>query len=208
MLALAAALLLAAPPRGLPDPKPLTDADRALARAVARRDRAAFEALLDEEAVFGVRLLEGRAAVAEAWATFMADGGPRLEWTPEHAVLAASGDLGYTVGLFRLERRGAGAAPEVEVGRYVTVWRRGGDGRFRALFDLSLDPELARRPGLQRTPRRTVASRSGDLDATVGTWTSATAAGSTTAGAYLVVRQRGRDGALSEVVSTAVARQP
>jgi ketosteroid isomerase-like protein len=207
MLALLPALLLAAGPAS-PDARPLRDADLALGKAVSARDRSAFEALIDEEAIFGNGLDEGRAAVGKTWARFMKKDGPRLTWTPEAAVLAASGDLGYTVGRSRFEPRDRGSGKsEVQEGRYLTVWRRGADGRFRALFDLTLDPELARNPSLVRTPWRVVTSTAGDLEASVGTWTRP-GGEAPTAGAYLLVRARGTSGALEEAVSTAVPRRP
>ncbi len=206
MLAVASALLLAGAPA--PDAGALRAADVAFSRALAARDRAAFEALVDEEAIFGVRLLEGRRAIGEAWSVFLAEGGPRLTWAPDEAILAASGDLGYTVGHARLEQRGTDGAPVVRDARYVTVWRRGPDGRFRALLDLALAPEAAGTPGLVRTARRTATSAAGDLEATLGSWTRDSGDGPRT-GVYLVVRRREPGGALADVVTTAVpAREP
>jgi ketosteroid isomerase-like protein len=150
---LAALPAVAGPPA---DGRSLREADLALAHAVAGHDRAAFAALLGEEAVFaggGGAPLRGRAAVVDGWSELLAAGGPRLRWTPELAELAASGELGYTVGHFDLETAGADGQVVRHEGRYVTVWRRGSDGTFVAELDAALRPpgegeaaELVRSP--------------------------------------------------------------
>ncbi len=58
----------------------------------------------------------------------------RLLWTPEEAFVAESGELAATWGTARL----VPIDPEAveRQGRYVTVWRRGEDGRWRGLLDL------------------------------------------------------------------------
>ncbi|MGC3996272.1 MAG: nuclear transport factor 2 family protein [Anaeromyxobacter sp.] len=216
LLALLALLLPPAPRAGDPAPaagqadtRSLREADQALARAVAEGDRAAFAALLEERTLFGGgrRVLDGREAVAAAWAPFLTPGGPRLEWTPELAELARSGDVGYTIG--RSTFRAAPDAPGEE-GRYVTIWRRAPDGRFRVAIDLALRPPDPADPGpLTRTVTRTVTSRAKDLEARAGTFT----APGGRSGAFLLVRRRGPDGVLADALESIhffppPARQP
>jgi uncharacterized protein (TIGR02246 family) len=115
-------------------------ADRALAAAVAGHDREAFGALVEDDAVFlGSRASRGREAILAAWAPFFAPGGPTLEWAPTEGHAAASGELAYTVGEYTLTLPGhEGAEPTVDRGRYVTVWSRGAEGRWRVALDGSL----------------------------------------------------------------------
>ena len=198
MLAPALALLLA----GAADPaSPLRQADQAMDRAVGSHDAVAFAALVDEEALWGgpEGLLDGRAAVAASWSRFTTPGGASLRWSPVEAVLSRSGDLGYTVGTWRLERKGPDGEVQSAEGRYLTVWRRGKDGAFRAVFDMGLEPP---RPGAApaRTDARTLASRAGDLEARTGTWVRADGK----RGGFLSIRRRGADGVLAPAVETAV----
>lgn len=118
------------------------EADRGFDAAVARGDRAAFSALVATDAVFlGTTTSRGRPAVVESWGPLLdQDGSVSLRWSPETAVVAASGDLAYTLGAYRLERRDADGRVEAATGDYVTVWRRDPDGRWRAIVDSGTPP--------------------------------------------------------------------
>jgi len=60
----------------------------------------------------------------------------RLSWTPAVADISASGDLGYTYGVFEFK---SGAAV-VEHGSYVRVWKK--QGKWRVVVDvMSPDPK-------------------------------------------------------------------
>jgi len=215
---LLAALLLTAPP-ALAGPPPsvppaaagatapgarsLREADRALARAVAARDRAAFAALVAEDAVFGgaSRLHDGRDAINGAWGSYFEPDGPRLSWAPDLSEISRSGDLGYTSGRWTYQGRGRDGRTVSRAGRYVTVWRRDPDGAFRALADMQLlPPGGARARGLARRALRAVVSGAGDLEAAAGTWT----AGQARSGSYLTVRRRRADGVFVTALETVV----
>lgn len=63
--------------------------------------------------------------------------GARLEWQPEAAGIARSGDLGFTTGPYVMRR-----GDRVSRGQFFTIWRRGEDGDWRWLID-SGSPPLA-----------------------------------------------------------------
>ncbi len=197
-LAMLAGALLAASPV-----EPLLAADRAFDDAVARRDREAFLALVDPDAVFaGATLLQGRDAVWSRWSRFFDPAGPTLRWRPTEGGMAASGDLGWTVGDARYAWKTKGIdQPGL---RYLTVWRKGAGGRWVAVLDGSLEPVP---PGPSaRTPTLTVTSRDGAMEAAIGTFTRGTGAGRAT-GIYLVVRER-KDGAWRVVRESEVPDPP
>lgn len=56
-----------------------------------------------------------------------------LEWWPETGDVAASGDLGYTTGPFRMRQ----VEPDktLHSGSYFSVWRRDGKGRWKVVLD-------------------------------------------------------------------------
>lgn len=54
----------------------------------------------------------------------------RLEWQPMVAAVARSNDLGFTTGPYRMTRGG-----EAHFGRFLTVWLRDGDGKWRWYLD-------------------------------------------------------------------------
>jgi ketosteroid isomerase-like protein len=87
-------------------------------------------------------LARGREQIVEQWEPLLdADRLTELSWVPEHAEVAASGDLAVTRGHYRITghvtEEGTGDAK----GYYVTVWRRGGDGQWQVVCDVGTPPE-------------------------------------------------------------------
>ena len=62
-----------------------------------------------------------------------ADRPARLNWYPSYAWISLSGDMGYTTGPWEI-RRQAGEDPSAW-GHFVSVWRKGEDGRWQVAFD-------------------------------------------------------------------------
>jgi len=63
--------------------------------------------------------------------------GFRITWTPDSAVVAPSGDVGYTYGTNSTTMPDDKGVAHTTVGRYVTWWRRDADGRWRCSVDIS-----------------------------------------------------------------------
>jgi len=168
----------------------LRGADAAFARSVSARDEEAFRAFLAEEALFlgGTGLLAGRQAVFARWRRLLEKDGPILRWAPTGGDGAASGDLGWTVGSSRFEGRDEAGKPVVEDGKYLTVWIRQGAGPWQVAMDMPLSPAEQAGP-MNRTPVRTLTSRDGTLEASMGTWSHHGVKGARS-GAFLTVRER------------------
>jgi len=193
-----AALLLAA--GAAPE---LAAIDTAWDAAVAARDEAAFLSRVAEDSVFsGGAIQVGRAAIREKWGRYFAPGGPTLRWKPTDSGMAASGDLGWTVGEASFAWKEKGVAPSP--GRYVTVWAKDGGGRWMAVLDASLEPATGR-PSTRKAVR-TVTSRDGTLEASIGTWESGEGAGRAS-GTFLVVKER-QAGAWRTLVDSEIASPP
>ncbi len=58
-----------------------------------------------------------------------------LTWKPEFVGIAASRDLGYTIGEYVSTGRGPSGAAVQRFGKYLTVWRRQKDGPWRFVAD-------------------------------------------------------------------------
>ena len=117
----------------------LMDADRAFARDVqARRLEGWVEAFADSALVLrpNVPVAVGKAAVRERIAAAFADTSFTLNWEPIRADVAASGDLGFTVGLSQSRRLDADGKPVVGTGKYTTIWRRQPDGSWKVVLDV------------------------------------------------------------------------
>ena len=79
----------------------------------------------------GVMPVEGAAAVR----SYLSQKVAKYSWQPEHAGVAASGDLGYSYGSYELAwARRAGAN---ERGYYARVWKRDAKGRWKVVADIT-----------------------------------------------------------------------
>ena len=123
-----AALLSGAAHAG--DFEDLVAAERAFAAdAVARNTRDAFLAAYDED---GIAFAPGPRNAQRVWEKRSVNK-TRLEWTPEVAEIAASGDLGYTSGPWRITAEGE-EKPQA-FGHFFTIWRKDDSGKWKVLVD-------------------------------------------------------------------------
>jgi len=111
----------------------LVQAERAFARDAQERTVAAafISAFADEGILFRQEAVNARASVRERP---MPDD-LLLEWEPEYAEVAASGDFGYTTGPWSSGRRGQ--EERSGFGRFVTVWKHDGQA-WRAYADIGI----------------------------------------------------------------------
>ena len=58
-----------------------------------------------------------------------------LKWEPQCADIAASGDLGYTYGIYTLIVSTNDGQSESEYGTYVTIWKKDKDGKWKYALD-------------------------------------------------------------------------
>ena len=72
-----------------------------------------------------------------------ADDGTRLEWAPEIAGIAASGDMGFTSGAWSAHAPGVDKSAH---GHFLTVWKRGDDGVWRVQVDGGIGHPALERP--------------------------------------------------------------
>ena len=117
-------------------------ADLDFAAALAARDLPAFRVFLADDAKFyGTQLVSGSDAVAAAWAVFFDDSsGVTLLWAPDAAEVGASADLGFTRGRYEMRSPGEDGEMKSQYGYYVSIWRKGEDGQWRAAVDIGTPP--------------------------------------------------------------------
>ena len=100
----------------------LIEADRAFsAMSLEKGMNHAFISFCAQEGVLlrnNAMPLKGREAIGEQLAQ-NDDSGINLSWEPLHAILAKSGDLGYTYGTFKLKSKESG---EISQETYVSIW--------------------------------------------------------------------------------------
>jgi ketosteroid isomerase-like protein len=68
-----------------------------------------------------------------------------LSWEPEVALIASSGDMGYTTGPWELRARGATDTVS-GAGHYVTVWKRDSTGTWKMAADIGTSHRWVERP--------------------------------------------------------------
>ena len=134
-------------PKALP-PKPLANdtdlqdqlfaADRAFARAVADSGAPALSARLASDVARpgngGLILLRGKVPVAAEMSSLFADPSQLVTWDPTDAVAYTDRVTGVTVGRYALVRRST-RTDTLARGRYLTMWRRQTDGRWKIMLD-------------------------------------------------------------------------
>jgi ketosteroid isomerase-like protein len=67
-----------------------------------------------------------------------------LEWTPVKVDVAASCDLAYSVGTWRMTGTSTKDEPISLTGKFLTVWKKQADGSWKAVADIgNVDPQPA-----------------------------------------------------------------
>ena len=59
----------------------------------------------------------------------------KLTWQPEYAVIASSGEIGFTTGPWELRPSSLSDTP-VARGHYTTIWKKGLSGKWKAVCDI------------------------------------------------------------------------
>lgn len=67
----------------------------------------------------------------------------QLTWTPTDAQMGPSGDMGYTWGHFEGRSKDASGNPVLTSGRYMTIWRKQGDGSWKVVLDAGANEPAA-----------------------------------------------------------------
>jgi hypothetical protein len=152
-VALAALSLLAtsaqvSPAADAADPAPVIAAERAFAAraAVIGVAPSFLEYMTDDAVVFRPDPLLARAVYgASPPPKLPKDGGTLLNWWPNFAGVARSGDLGFTTGPATIDGKPAGVF-------YFTVWARQPDGGWKWVYDGGVGADGAAAPGPDAAP--------------------------------------------------------
>jgi ketosteroid isomerase-like protein len=78
-----------------------------------------------------------------------------ISWKPAKAVVAASGDVGYTMGSNEISVADAKGKVIRKPGRYLTVWRRNGGGPWRSTVEVWTDAPASFAPAPLARPKPT-----------------------------------------------------
>jgi uncharacterized protein (TIGR02246 family) len=78
----------------------------------------------------------GRDAIGKLFSGFFALPGFNISWQPAKAQVAKSGELGYTSGTYQMAFNDPAGKPVSDKGKYVTVWQKQSDGRWKVVLDV------------------------------------------------------------------------
>jgi ketosteroid isomerase-like protein len=81
--------------------------------------------------------LQGKDAIRKMVTASFSNPSFHINWTPERAVVASAGDIGYTVGTTEMTVADAKGATVKIPSRYIATWRKEADGRWRCVEDFA-----------------------------------------------------------------------
>jgi uncharacterized protein (TIGR02246 family) len=76
----------------------------------------------------------GRTAAQKLWAAALNTPGYQLSWKTTTA--SVDGNLGYTAGTYQESMKGADGKTSTGHGKYLCVWRKSADGKWKAIHDM------------------------------------------------------------------------
>jgi ketosteroid isomerase-like protein len=76
----------------------------------------------------------GRAAAREVWARYFAAPDFKISWKTTAA--GADGNTGWTAGTYEDSFKDADGKTITEKGKYLCVWKKGADGKWKAIQDM------------------------------------------------------------------------
>jgi uncharacterized protein (TIGR02246 family) len=120
------------------NPEVLMEADRAFARATADRGTDGWVSNFAESGTMfrDGEIVRGHDAIQTLMEPAFATEGSGIAWEPTEADIAASGDLGYTIGRFESTFVGPDGQRGKRTGTYVTIWKKQGDGSWKVAVDI------------------------------------------------------------------------
>ncbi len=75
-------------------------------------------------------------AIRSAWKEMLASPGAAISWKTLKVEVAKSGDIAYTTGTYELTMNDANGKPVPDHGKYVEVWKKQADGKWKVVADI------------------------------------------------------------------------
>ena len=117
----------------------LRDADDAWSKAAASKDLDKTVSYYSADA----RVLPPNAPIAttkdairKLWADMLASPGLVISWKANKVEVAKSGDLGFVSGSYEFTMNDASGKPTTDKGKYVEVWEKQADGKWKCGTDI------------------------------------------------------------------------
>ena len=116
----------------------LMKADSDWAATLAEKSVDGFTSFFTADAIVmppHLPVLNGIDAIRDWATTSMSLPGFSVEWTVTSAEVAASGDMGYTLGTFVFQATMPDGSTITDPGKYTTIWKKQADGSWKVVAD-------------------------------------------------------------------------
>lgn len=127
------------PDTRLADEAAIRAASQEWSNAASSRDLEKAVSFYADDATYnppGAPLAAGKDAIRKVWAGVVAIPGGNLSWVTSKVEVARSGDLAYDTGAYTLTKNNAGGKPVTTKGKYVVVWKKQADGKWKVIQDI------------------------------------------------------------------------
>lgn len=85
---------------------------------------------------FNAPIATGKEQIRQVWAHLTSLPGFALSFSPTKIEVAKSGDIAYDIGTFELKTNDAQGNVNTEVGKYVVVWKKQPDKKWKVVADI------------------------------------------------------------------------
>ena len=116
----------------------LRDADDAWSKAAASKDLEKTVAYYSDDAIVlppNAPIATTKDAIKKLWADLLASPGIVISWKATKVEVAKSGDLGFVSGTYEFTMNDASGKPATDKGKYVEVWEKKADGKWKCGTD-------------------------------------------------------------------------
>ena len=116
----------------------LRDADAAWSKAAESKDLDKTVSYYSDDATVlppNASAATTKEAIRKIWQDMLASPGLAISWKATKVEVAKSGDLGFVSGTYELTMNDASGKPVTDKGKYVEVWEKKGDGKWKCGTD-------------------------------------------------------------------------
>jgi len=116
----------------------LRDADAAWSKAAGSKDLDKTVSYYSDDATVlppNASAATTKEAIRKIWQDMLASPGFVISWTATKVEVAKSGDLGFVSGTYKLTMNDASGKPVNDRGKYVEVWEKKADGKWKCGID-------------------------------------------------------------------------
>jgi uncharacterized protein (TIGR02246 family) len=130
-------------PAAIPDTRAADEAlirnvDAEWVKTVADKNAQQSSSYYAEDGVLmapGAPIASGQEEIQKTWAGMLATPGFALSFAPAKVTVSRSGDLAYEVGDYEMTTNDKKGKPQTVRAKYVVVWGKQADGKWKALVD-------------------------------------------------------------------------